>query len=77
MAAHVHARGLTADGAADLIAGQLVRAGVLAAQPEQRNAAELAGQVQRAVEDGAAAPVIMVDGLDEARGHAFAIARIC
>ena len=73
VAAHVHARGLTADGATDLIAGQLVRAGVLTAQPEQRNAAELAGQVQRAVEDGAAAPVIMVDGLDEARGHAFTI----
>ena len=48
---------------------------MLTAQPEQRNAAELAGQVQRAVEDGAAAPVIMVDGLDEARGHAFTIAR--
>ncbi len=75
VAAHVHARGLTADRAADSIADQLVRAGVLTAQPEQRNAAELAGQVQRAVEDGAAAPVIMVDGLDEARGHAFTIAQ--
>ena len=74
VAAHVHARGLTADRAADSIAWQLVRAGVLAAQPERRNAAELVGQVQRAVEQGADAPVIVVDGLDEARGQAFAIA---
>ena len=74
VAAHVHARGLTADRAADLIAGQLVRAGVLAAQPDRRNAAELVGQVQRAAEEGAAPPVIVVDGLDEARGQAFAIA---
>jgi hypothetical protein len=39
-----------------------------------RNAAELVGQVQRAVQQGAAAPVIVVDGLDEARGQAFAMA---
>ena len=74
VAAHVHARGLTADRAADLIAGQLVRAGVLAAQPDRRNAAELVGQVQRAAEEGAAPPVIVMDGLDEARGQAFPIA---
>ena len=74
VAAHMHARGLTADRAADLIGGQLVRAGVLAGQPDRRNAAELAGQVQRAAEDGAAAPVMVVDGLDEARGQAFPIA---
>ena len=74
VAAHVHARGLTADRAADSIADQLVRAGVLTAQPDRRNAAELVGQVQRAVGQGAAAPVIVVDGLDEARGQAFAIA---
>ena len=72
--AHLHARGLTADRAADVIAGQLVRSGVLAAQQDGRNAAELVGQVQRAVELGAAPPVIVVDGLDEARTHAFAIA---
>ena len=72
--AHVHARGLTADRAADSIAGQLVRADVLAAQPAQRNAAELVGQVQRAAEHGGAAPVIVVDGLDEARGQAFTMA---
>jgi tetratricopeptide (TPR) repeat protein len=74
VAAHVHARALTTDRAADLIAGQLVRANVLAAQPDRRNAAELVGQVQRAVEGSAAPPVIVVDGLDEARGHAFTIA---
>ena len=72
--AHLHARGLTADSAADVIAGQLVRAGVLAAQPDRRNAAELVGQVQRAVEFGATPPVIVVDGLDEARTQAFALA---
>ncbi|MGO9727605.1 MAG: AAA family ATPase [Streptosporangiaceae bacterium] len=72
--AHVHARGLTADRAAEVIAGQLVRAGVLAAQEQQRNAAELVGQVQRAVELGAAPPVIVIDGLDEARAYSFAIA---
>jgi hypothetical protein len=43
VAAHVHAWGLTADREADLIAGQMVRAGVLVAQPERRNAAELGG----------------------------------
>ena len=74
VAAHVHARGLTADRAADLIAAQLVRAGVLAAQQDRRNAAELVGQVQRAAEQGAAVPVLVVDGLDEARGQAFPIA---
>jgi len=74
VAAHVHARGLTADRAADLIAGQLVRARVLAAQPDRRNAAELVGQLQRAAEEGATPPVIVLDGLDEARGQAFVIA---
>ena len=75
VAAHVHARGLTADRAADSIAGQLVRAGVLAAQQERRNAAELVGQVQRGGRSRVPPPpVIVVDGLDEARGQAFAIA---
>jgi hypothetical protein len=41
--AHMHARGLTADRAADLIVGQLVRAGVLATPPDRCNAAELGG----------------------------------
>jgi hypothetical protein len=72
--AHLHARGLTADRAAELIAGQLVRSGHLAAQDDKRNAAELIGHLQRAVECGGAPPVIVVDGLDEARDHAFEIA---
>jgi hypothetical protein len=70
----VHARGLTADRAAELLAGQLVRRGVLAAQEARRNAAELVGQVQRAVEAGTPPPVVAVDGLDEARDEAFALA---
>ncbi|MEU5199878.1 tetratricopeptide repeat protein, partial [Streptomyces scabiei] len=72
--AHVHARGLTADLAADLLAGQLVQRNVLRPQEMRRNASELVGQVQRAVEDGAEPPVVVVDGLDEARGEAFTIA---
>jgi hypothetical protein len=72
--AHVHARGLTADRAAGLLSRALVRARVLAAQDDPRNAAELVGQLQRAVEQGAPPPVIVADGLDEARAHAFAIA---
>src|SRR6266496_2279012 len=71
--AHVHGRGLTLDRAADLIGRDLVRAGVLPAQDDPRNAAELVGQVQRVVEQGATPPVIVVDGLDEARAHTFAI----
>ncbi|WP_203791206.1 ATP-binding protein, partial [Paractinoplanes rishiriensis] len=72
--AHVHARGLRVDQAAELIAGQLVACGVLAAQESRRNAAELIGQLQRVVEAGADAPVVVVDGLDESRGEAFALA---
>ncbi|MGV9450897.1 tetratricopeptide repeat protein [Streptomyces sp. NPDC003635] len=74
VAAHVHARGLTADLAADQFAGQLVRTGLLPARETRRNASELVGEVQRAVEEGAAAPVLVMDGLDEARGEAFKIA---
>ncbi|WP_203737112.1 AAA family ATPase, partial [Actinoplanes italicus] len=72
--AHLHARGLSVDQAADLIAGQLVAGGLLPAQEARRNAAELVGQVQRVVEAGTAPPVIVVDGVDEARGEAFALA---
>ena len=75
VAAHVHARGLTADRAADSIAGQLVRAGVLAAQPDRRNAAELAGAgPARRGRGRRGAGDLVVDGLDEARGQAFTIA---
>ncbi len=72
--AHVHARGLTADRAAALIGGQLVTAGVLEPQPEPRNASELVGHLQRAAERGTTPPVVVVDGLDEARAEALAIA---
>ena len=72
--AHVHARGLTADRAADLLGKELVGRGVLQAQAESRNANELVGEVQHAVETGAPPPVVIVDGLDEARGEAFTIA---
>ncbi|WP_410821031.1 tetratricopeptide repeat protein [Micromonospora sp. 050-3] len=72
--AHIHARGLSVDQAAELIAGQLVRCGLLPAQAARRNAAELVGQVQRAVEAGAAPPVLVVDGVDESRGEAFTLA---
>src|ERR1019366_2656120 len=72
--AHLHARGLTADHAAAMIADQLVARGLLEPQAEPRNASELVGQVQRAVRNGNARPVLVVDGLDEARDEAFAIA---
>ncbi|WP_144120979.1 ATP-binding protein [Catellatospora sichuanensis] len=72
--AHVHARGMTVDRAAELIAGQLVRRGVLLAQAERRNAPELLGHLQRAVEVGASPPVVIIDGVDEARSEAFSLA---
>ncbi|CAL9442791.1 hypothetical protein SUDANB105_02267 [Streptomyces sp. enrichment culture] len=74
VSAHVHARGLTADLAADVLAGQLVQCGLLTPQEARRNASELVGEVQRAVEEGSLRPVLVVDGLDEARGEAFTIA---
>ncbi|MGZ6574644.1 MAG: AAA family ATPase [Solirubrobacteraceae bacterium] len=74
VSAHVHVRGLTADRAADLLGEQLVRCGLLAAQEQRRNASELVGQVQRVVDGGCRAPVVVLDGLDEARGEAFSIA---
>ncbi|MBA3575437.1 MAG: ATP-binding protein, partial [Pseudonocardiales bacterium] len=73
--AHVHARGLNADRMAELLDGHLVRSSVLApGQADRRNAAELVGALQRAAEGGARPPVLVVDGLDEARGEMFAIA---
>ncbi|TWP50916.1 tetratricopeptide repeat protein [Lentzea tibetensis] len=73
--AHVHARGLTADLVADVLDGQLVRAGLLPPEPAgRRNAAELVGAVQRAVTESSTVPVIVIDGLDEARGDSLAIA---
>jgi len=72
--AHIHARGLTADRAADLLGVELVRCGLIERQDAHRNASELVGQVQRAVADGAPPPVLVIDGLDEARGEAFSVA---
>jgi hypothetical protein len=71
---HVHARGLTGDRTTVVIADQLVAAKVLVPHAEPRNASELVDQMQRAVEHGATPPVVVVDGLDEARGEAFSIA---
>jgi AAA ATPase domain len=72
--AHAHARAVTADRLADLLGEQLARAELVPRQEARRNANELLGQVQRAVEEGARPPVVVVDGLDEARGEAFTIA---
>jgi hypothetical protein len=75
VAAHVHARALTADQVAEELDGGLVAAGwLLAEETGRRNAAELIGRVQRIAEAGAPLPVLVVDGLDEARGDAFPIA---
>ncbi len=75
VAAHVHAQGLTAERMAGLVDGQLVRSGVLApGEGDRRNAAELAGALQRAAAGGGRVPVLVVDGLDEARGEVFTIA---
>jgi AAA ATPase domain/Caspase domain len=72
--AHAHARALTADRLADLLDGQLCGIGFLDRADDPRNAAELLGAVQRAVERGKGTPVLVVDGLDEARGESFTIA---
>ncbi|MEV5747147.1 ATP-binding protein [Actinoallomurus sp. NPDC052308] len=72
--AHAHARGLTSDRLAEVLADQLVTSKVLQRQDAPRNASELVGQVQSVVEHGAQPPVLVIDGLDEARGEAFAIA---
>jgi hypothetical protein len=73
--AHVHARGLTVDRIADILDGQLIRAGTLRGhEAGRRNASELVGAVQRAVQEGKQPPVVVIDGLDEARSQTFAIA---
>ncbi|MGZ3146800.1 AAA family ATPase [Lentzea chajnantorensis] len=69
--AAVHARAMDADRVADLLSRQLVAAGLVPA-PEgpRRGAAELVGVVSALPEP----PVLVVDGLDEARGESFSIA---
>lgn len=74
VAAYVRARGLTADRMAEQVADQLVLAGVIPPSPtgKPRNAALLVGELQQA--DLAVPPVVVVDGLDEARTQAFPVA---
>jgi tetratricopeptide (TPR) repeat protein len=73
---HVYLRGLTADQAARALDRSLIAGGVLAAdEAGDRNAALLVGAVQRRAEAGGSPLVVVVDGLDEARAHAFPIAR--
>ncbi|EOD67223.1 tetratricopeptide repeat protein [Amycolatopsis vancoresmycina] len=74
VAAHVHARGLTVERVAEVLERQLIRVHLVEPLADRRNVAELLGVVQRVVESGAAPPVVVIDGLDEARGQAFAIA---
>ncbi|WP_328995989.1 tetratricopeptide repeat protein [Kribbella sp. NBC_01245] len=77
VAAHVHARGRTADQVAESLDGQLVRATVL--EPDasgRRNAAQLVGSLQTSIGPRSSTPpVLVIDGLDEARGQAFTITR--
>ncbi|MEV0359421.1 tetratricopeptide repeat protein [Nocardia sp. NPDC050697] len=74
--ANVHARGLTVDGLAAGLDDGLVQTGVLGAgDAGSRNAAELVGALQRLTESSdPVVAVLIVDGLDEARGEAFTIA---
>jgi tetratricopeptide (TPR) repeat protein len=69
--AAVHARAMDADRVADLLSRQLVGAGLIP-EPEgsRRSAAELVGVVSALTSP----PVLVVDGLDEARGESFSIA---
>lgn len=71
VAAAVHARAMDADRVADLLSRQLVAAGLIP-EPDgpRRGAAELVGVISALKEP----PVIVVDGLDEARGESFSIA---
>jgi lipopolysaccharide biosynthesis regulator YciM len=78
IAAHAHARGLTANRLAELLNAGLERSGVLSPTEDGRpNANLLLGAIEQAAEDWQpdAAPVVAIDGLDEARGEAFDIAR--
>ncbi|MEU3643766.1 AAA family ATPase [Lentzea sp. NPDC034063] len=69
--AAVHARAMDADRVADLLSRQLVAAGLVPAPDgPRRGAAELVGVVSALTEP----PVLVVDGLDEARGESFSIA---
>jgi hypothetical protein len=75
--AHAHARGLTADRLADVIGEQLIARGVFPRwHKDPLNADELLGAIRKASDEGGfQPPVIAIDGLDEARGESFTIAR--
>ncbi|MEV4207796.1 tetratricopeptide repeat protein [Nocardia salmonicida] len=73
--ANVHARALDIDGVTERLDDQLIAAKVL--RPGEygpRNAAELEGALKRA-STTTRSIVIAIDGLDEARGQSFTIAR--
>ncbi|MDX8031466.1 caspase family protein [Lentzea sp. BCCO 10_0856] len=69
--AAVHARAMDADRVADLLSRQLVGAGLIP-EPDgpRRGAAELVGVISTLTSP----PVLVIDGLDEARGESFSIA---
>ncbi|MEV6218614.1 tetratricopeptide repeat protein [Nocardia sp. NPDC051833] len=74
--ANAHARGLTVDRLAAMLDEDLARAGILTvSESGPRNGAELVGALQRhTAKQDRKVPVVVVDGLDEARGEAFTIA---
>jgi tetratricopeptide (TPR) repeat protein len=76
IAAHAHARGVTDRRLAQLLDSQLVQSAVIPwADSGLRNANELLGAIERAAQrDDWSAPVIVVDGLDEASVAAVPIA---
>ncbi|SFR29853.1 Caspase domain-containing protein [Lentzea waywayandensis] len=70
--ANVHVRAMDANRVADVISRQMVTAGLIPPPEESgRDAAELVGVLARHTD---ATPVVVVDGLDEARGESFSIA---
>ncbi|MDQ1738959.1 MAG: hypothetical protein QOE53_611, partial [Pseudonocardiales bacterium] len=78
IAAHAHARGLTANRLAEVLNAGLESAHVLdRTEGGRSNGNLLLGAIEQAAAGWAAgaAPVLVIDGLDEARGEAFDIAR--
>lgn len=74
--AHAHARRLSADRLAGFLDRQLVQAGFWQESNEgPRNTLELLGIANKRLDDAQRRPVIVIDGLDEARSEAFSIAR--
>jgi tetratricopeptide (TPR) repeat protein len=71
IAAHVHARRLTAERLVEVLDEQLVAAGVLSLRPAGRRNR---GQLQGDLEQSDSCPTIAIDGLDEAGTEAWRIA---